>query len=310
MFDVTKVIPISNFDYWFIRCSESEFKVYDSANGISEHPIAKVIESNDGVSILRHTSKTADIATQTSDSAQLWTEREAHIRGEFQKYADSRPEYMVGKRIDRRLLEDSPIGEERMHIMRDVYESMIAGIYYRSYEEAKAAKLTERCINWLNTTDFYIAPASTVYHDAEPCGLLKHSLRVADKLVELLSLPSFSMINPIEAILTALVHDWCKIDFYESYLRNVKNEETGAWEKTPSYRCKGSNLPFGHGVTSMFIVSKFFKLSAEQALAIRWHMSRWNCAEKELVDLCKAEETYPMIHLLQFADQLAAATYC
>lgn len=105
-----------------------------------------------------------------------------------------------------------------MNAMRDAYDTLIAGIYYETYDEEKADKMTERCLNWLSTTDFYIAPASTIYHDAEPCGLLRHTLRVVDKMMELLSLSSFSGVTRHDAILTALVHDWCKMKIYCSYM--------------------------------------------------------------------------------------------
>lgn len=228
------------------------------------------------------------------------------IETEFEFFKESRPEYMVGKHIDNRLLAMSPISEDRMSTMCDVYDTLIAGIYYLTYEdEEKAGKLTERCLKWLSNTDFYIAPASTVYHDSEPCGLLRHTLKVVDKMIELLSISSFSSVKYHETILTALVHDWCKIDFYEQYMKNVKDEITGVWNKVPAYKCKGSTLPFGHSVTSMFIAQKFFKLSSEQALAVRWHMGEHNVADSEIHDLMDANEKYPMVMLLQFADRLS-----
>ena len=244
-------------------------------------------------------------------------ERTKSILTDFNSYITKSIEYILANPITNKSVLSAPISEESAAVLKEMYRKLVAAIYYKycTMDEVsdvtvdRAKKLTIRCLEWLDSTDFYYAPGSTVYHDAEPCGLLRHSLRVVNKMTELIKIPTFSMINPCDAYLVALVHDWCKINFYEQYMRNVKNEETGVWEKVPSYRCNGSNLPFGHGVTSMFMAQKFFKLTTEQALAIRWHMGRWNTAEKELVDLCNAEETYPMIHLLQFADQLAAAKY-
>ncbi|MCM1226399.1 MAG: hypothetical protein NC320_03110 [Clostridium sp.] len=298
MFDVSKVKERSEFTYWFERLSGDKWTVV--ANN----------EARESVGILTETSDDVNVHIGNSDiDADSHEEMMFSIKEEFAAFIECRPEYMVGRHIDNRLISASPVNEETMLEMRDMYNTLIAGIYYLTYDDEKAEKLTKRCLNWLSNTDFYIAPGSTVYHDAEPCGLLRHSLKVTDKMTELLALPSFSMVNYHEAILTALVHDWCKIDFYEQYMKNVKDETTGVWNKVPSYKCKGSSLPFGHGVTSMFIAQKFFKLSTEQALSVRWHMARWNAADKELVDLCNAEETYPMIHLLQFADQLASANY-
>ena len=36
----------------------------------------------------------------------------------------------------------------------------------------------------------------------------------------------FKDVDLAEAILAAIVHDWCKINFYEEYYRNVKDDET------------------------------------------------------------------------------------
>ena len=38
---------------------------------------------------------------------------------------------------------------------------------------------------WLETTDFYVAPASTKFHGAQAGGLCAHSITVAKRLVEL-----------------------------------------------------------------------------------------------------------------------------
>ena len=121
----------------------------------------------------------------------------------------------------------------------------------------------QRCIAWLEKTDFFVAPASTKYHDAHRCGLVKHTLLVAKVMLDLAKLPQFSGINITEAILTALVHDWCKINFYEEYTRNVKDQDTGTWFEQKAYRCKGSQIPLGHGVTSLYMAMRFFRISIE-----------------------------------------------
>lgn len=299
MFDFTSVAKREEFTYWFERLSEEKWTVL--FNDETQEPVGVLTETSDGIAV--------NIAN-SDIGADLYEESVSTIKEIFSVFINGRPEYMVGKHLDTTLIEVSPINEDRMIVMRDVYETLIAGIFYLTYGEEKAPKLAERCIKWLASTDFYTAPASTIYHDAEPGGLLRHSLRVVDKMIELLSIPSFSGIKSHEAILTALTHDWCKIDLYEQYMKNVKDDATGVWNKAPAYRHKGSPLSFGHGVTSMFMVQKFFKLTTEQALAIRWHMNRWNSCEKELAELCASNEKYPMVHLLQFADQLSMTGYC
>lgn len=169
------------------------------------------------------------------------------------------------------------------------------------------SKLTD-CLTWLRNGDFYIAPASTRFHDSQPSGLLKHSLDVADKVLALCDVDSFKSVLVDEAVLCALVHDWCKIGLYEPYQRNVKNER-GQWVQVQAYNRGTSKYPLGHGEASMWLASKFFKLSLEECLAIRYHMGRWNISQDSLSELQVANESYPMVHMLQFADQLAIVKY-
>lgn len=218
------------------------------------------------------------------------------IAEEFKKF-QRLPEYLVGK----------PIPKESFNSQESMVQELegrIIGCYHLLYGSDKADALAERCITWLRSTDFYIAPASTKYHDAEAVGLLKHTLKVINKLYELMTMKTFKDVDCAQATVAAIVHDWCKIDFYEGYMRNVKNEE-GVWEQVPSFRCKGSSIPLGHGVTSMFIAQKFFKLTTEMALAIRWHMGEYDVSESQSHDFMDANERYPMVLLLQTADRLS-----
>ena len=166
-------------------------------------------------------------------------------------------------------------------------------------------------LKWLHSTDFYTAPASSRYHESFQHGLLIHSLRVFNALVDIMwGVPSFaSKVVPSEAVLCALVHDWCKIGYYESYEKNVKNEATGQWEKQTAYRINQRNIALGHGVTSMFLISRFLVLSPDCALAIRWHMGEYNVADNEVNELQKANSEVPLVYLLQFADRLACTDY-
>lgn len=190
--------------------------------------------------------------------------------------------------------------------MYETYCSLISRCYYSQYSNPEQAeRMAQKCIDWLKSTDFFVAPASTKYHDSEPSGLLRHTLIVAKTVNDLSNLPQFQTVDISEAILAALVHDWCKIDFYEEYSKNVKDDNTGTWYQQRAYRCKGSAIPLGHGVTSLFMAQKFFKISVEQALAIRWHMGDYTTSETEKYDLMEANK-HPMVQMLQIADKMAA----
>lgn len=173
-------------------------------------------------------------------------------------------------------------------------------------------------LEWLRTTDFYTSPASTKYHDACYGGLLNHTLEVYKQLVGLRSVPKFKDVvenHWWSAVFVVLVHDWCKIGRYESYLRNVKNDETGAWEKVPSFKIREDDMThLGHGTQSLIMAmqvcnSKYTSLSFDEMAAIRWHMDNWDIGHYDEGDLAKCNEKIPLVRMVQFADQLAITTY-
>jgi len=173
-------------------------------------------------------------------------------------------------------------------------------------------------IGWLRTGDFYTSPASTKYHDACNAGLLTHTLQAYNQLVGLRSVPKFKSVvdnNWWSAVFVILVHDWCKIGRYESYLKNVKNEHTGQWEHVPAYKYREDGVGrFGHGTQSLIMAmqicnSKYTSLSFEEMAAIRWHMDNWDIGHYDEADLAKCNETIPMVRMIQFADQLAITSY-
>lgn len=218
----------------------------------------------------------------------------------------TRPERAVGKIAD--------IEGKNLEELAEIYDELIVGAYIMSYHapvvlnEVSNAPF-QRILDWLRSTDFYTAPASTKYHDAVPGGLLVHALKVYNNMVELHSLSKFKSVDIAEATIAALAHDWCKIGYYESYQKNVKNEATGQWEKETAYRVNQKGIPLGHGAASLFIAMRMFNLSVDQALAIRHHMGVWNVADVEKSELQKANAEHPMVYLIQFADQLACTAY-
>lgn len=285
---VKNIIPINSFKYWF----------YPS--GIRRYTW-RVIE-------FETESHIADIWEDDPDPVICEEGEESckdDIRSDFEKFK-YRPEYyLCGV--------DIPKGISIV----DMYDMLLAGsvlmqnlnISNREVSESKILDRIDRCLKWLHDTDFYTAPASTIYHDSEPYGLVKHSLEVANEIKQLWYLPKFCDIDISQAILVALVHDWCKIGRYEPYLKNVKNENTGVWEKVESYRYKDSPLPFGHGEASVFIANKLLHLTTEQSLAIRWHMGWSRVYQQDMNDLQYSNENYPLVHMLQFADQLSIVNY-
>ena len=101
-----------------------------------------------------------------------------------------------------------------------------------------------------------------------------------------------------------LLHDLCQTNFYKLSKKNVKNAE-GKWEEQPFYTIEDT-LFYGHGEASVYILSSYIRLSREEALAIRWHMSGFDCAVKGGERAINgAYENYPLCAKLACADMLA-----
>lgn len=93
----------------------------------------------------------------------------------------------------------------------------------------------DQMMTWLETTDFYTAPASTRFHGAEEGGLCAHSITVAKRLLEIADLWAPNQYSRDALLTVALFHDLCKISTYTVSTRNVKIV-TGAFPVTASWR--------------------------------------------------------------------------
>ena len=159
---------------------------------------------------------------------------------------------------------------------------------------------SQELLNWLETTDFFTAPASTKYHCACLGGLVQHSVNVYYTLTERYF--NNETDSPESFAICALLHDLCKAQFYKVSTRNVKNETTGAWEKQPFYAVEDL-FPYGHGEKSVFLIERFMRLKPAEAMAIRWHMGGFDDSAKAgNFSISVAFEKYPLAVQLHVAD--------
>ena len=174
--------------------------------------------------------------------------------------------------------------------------------YYQANIHREGA---DRLLEWLQTTDFFTAPASTRYHCACPSGLVQHSVNVYEVMMEKHFDPETDSAESFA--LCALLHDVCKAQFYKVSSRNVKNERTGQWEKVPSYVIEDA-FPYGHGEKSVFLIERFVRLKPAEATAIRWHMGGFDDAARGgNFSISVAYDKYPIAVKLHLAD--LEATY-
>lgn len=167
--------------------------------------------------------------------------------------------------------------------------------FLKLYSYIKRAGASE-LLEWLENSDFFIAPASTKYHEAYKGGLCEHSTRVFEELVRLLKVYPEVKISAETAVVVALLHDLCKVGCYKIELRNKK--ENGVWVQVPFYTHQEDVCLGGHGSKSVFIIQRFMKLTDEEIAAINCHMGaeNGNCAAYD------AFRQFPLAFLLHTAD--------
>lgn len=184
-------------------------------------------------------------------------------------------------------------------------KKMFVSLYNQIERDGK-----EELLAWLESSDFFIAPASTRYHLNVEGGLVLHSLNVCHVLRNRLR----NSYDASSVTICALLHDVCKANFYATDYRNKKvYSDKGArqdkrgrfdWVEEASYRVEDT-FPYGHGEKSVFLISKFMKLTDEEAMAIRWHMGGFE--EGKMNTVSEAFGKYRLALYLHMAD--LEATY-
>ena len=161
----------------------------------------------------------------------------------------------------------------------------------------------DQLMEWLDSTDFYTAPASTRFHGSHEGGLVEHSIAVHGRLYELAHFYNIQVSDETIAIV-ALFHDLCKIGTYKTEMR-WRKDANNQWEQYPTYK-RDEDFKFGgHGSKSMYIIQNFMKLAPEEAVAINCHMGQWDATTYS--DVASAYEDCPLTWVLHVADE--AATY-
>lgn len=182
--------------------------------------------------------------------------------------------------------------------------------YRQEFEQIWKSHVTregaDKLLEYIASTDFFTAPASTRFHSNFEGGLLEHSVKVYRRFLKIVEaeygkehLEKDGVMESLAII--ALVHDLCKANYYKTEMRNVK--ENGTWVQKPYY-ITDDTLPYGHGEKSVYIVSAFMKLSREEAMAINWHMGPFDdrCRGSNYFTMGKAFQMYPLALLFHNAD--------
>lgn len=138
---------------------------------------------------------------------------------------------------------------------------------------------------FIRKSDFYKAPASTIYHSHHEGGLLLHSYNVYLCLKEKTNVwpwnTVLSELGDDSIIIAGLLHDICKTYLYVPEYRNqkvysengTKSDANGRfdWVSVPGWKHE-DKIPYGHGEKSVMMIEEFIKLKPVERMMIRWHM--------------------------------------
>lgn len=213
---------------------------------------------------------------------------------------------------DTRQLYDSIWENAKEGSPRAIIEGLVRAFVPACIGEDAMATHVEPMLNWMANGDFYNAPASTKYHLAYPGGLAIHTCNVIWYQVQIQKPRTAAELGKI--ILSAVCHDFCKVNFYKPTYRNVKvyadngskQEPDGRrfdWNSIMQYEVN-DQLPLGHGFKSMHMALGFLreKMPRSVAAAICAHMN--DPVDNPDVEKLLAE--YPLALTLHMADMMAS----
>ena len=210
----------------------------------------------------------------------------------------------------------SPIQANGTYILESIKPCITEMTGYIVKDKNESASL----LDWLDSSDFWTAPASTRFHGNFKAGLSLHTLKVIQQAL-LLARPVMEnfwtspmaekySVSAEDIFVAALVHDFCKTDFYGVEYRNTK-DITGNWIKQPYYKSKGENRNLGHGNESVLklleIMPSYIK-KRHVLEAVSRHMGFSDLSESESYNYSNFLQN-PLVVLIQLADETAAQWY-
>lgn len=202
--------------------------------------------------------------------------------------------------------------ETQMELNKQEYISLLRQI---NIPEANI----EGLITFLEGSDFFEAPASTKYHSSHAGGLCEHSLNVYKTMCNLYDLFKYNIpeIEHASILITGLLHDISKVNYYEKYCKNekvysekgLKSDNLGRfdWFTRECFTVKEPKNRFlckDHETNSMILVSRYIPLSMEETVAILNHHGGIG-DKNDNWDLSIITDKNPLLALLHAADYLS-----
>jgi hypothetical protein len=303
---------VESYELNNLNCKGREHPFFISPNDIKavqkNYPPGMIIT----LTVEKGTVKEIAPATVAEASSYVQDEKAAEVMKATTPATD--PAFITGKQILEQNLKEKVASEQKPANPPAISKE---DIWSKECAEFKALLIStkrwgiENFLKYLETeTDFYIAPSSTKYHDANAGGLLHHSLKVYHNLVTLSK--TFSEDHSEESlIIIGLLHDLCKTNFYKTSTRNVKKELPGGfseWVKEP-YIDIEDQFPLGHGEKSVILIQRHIKLTDTEIMGIRWHMMAYGDVKNSYAGnlaITNASDKFRIIPLMHIADLSAS----
>ena len=175
-----------------------------------------------------------------------------------------------------------------------------------------------RLITKLESSDFFTAPASTMYHNAFKGGLADHCINVYYNLKSLVERKHLEdVISEESIIICGLLHDMAKINLYEPSIKNKKvYSENGSksdnlgrfdWVSEQSWKKVDEHDRFNYGnheETSEYMVRWYIPLTLEESIAILHHHGGKGYDSTQQ-NISYIMSTNPLLTLLHAADMIS-----
>ena len=174
------------------------------------------------------------------------------------------------------------------------YDSLKAKVIVRAEEFAGLIEFIETETAWLT------APASTRFHLSKECGLIEHSVNVAETLLRIKD-TLYPLIENESCVIVGLLHDLGKAGTPEGkqYLKNEPTARQRQYGYGPTYPYSfNKDLTYlSVPVRSLYLALPYITLTEEEAQAIIYHDGQYVDDNRSV-----AKNERPLTLLLQYAD--------
>ena len=164
----------------------------------------------------------------------------------------------------------------------------------------------ENLIDYLeNKSAFFTAPAASKFHNNFEGGLCEHSLNVYRNFKGLIEMKNVDL-DEKSIIITSLLHDLCKCNYYIKEERNRKVD--GVWETYLQWTTnKSPAIPLPHASRSIRLIRSYIPLKFIEELIIFYHMGPFGGEDYEYKNMLQlANERYPATLLFYLADTMSS----